>query len=421
MRKSPLLIFLLLLCFNFISAQEKKILFIGNSYTFIEDIPNIFYEAANSTGDNLLVETQTAGSATFEFHATSEVVANKINSDNWDFVVLQGSSVEVGLTGDYFDDNVAPYAQDLCETVKNNSSCSQPVFYNTWGREWGMSSTGPTCANYPWMCTYNGMDDEVTKNYRVLADINDAVISPVGPVWRYLRETFAPVDLYIDDESHQTLEGAYASACTFYATLLRKDPTLITYNPGISLASAAAIRNAVKIVVYDQLSFWKIEEFDPMADFTYTADSSEVTFVNSSVNADTYSWDFGDSNTSTEENPIHTYSEIGDYEVELEVIKCGITHTYITTVSVSSLSLDEFQLSKIKVYPNPTQNMLFIDGVDLSILDSIKFYDLLGRPIDLNFPTNKNSADISNLSSGHYFLELKTKNGLKEVRKVLKK
>ncbi len=44
---------------------------------------------------------------------------------------------------------------------------------------------------------------------------------------------------------------------------------------------------------------------------------ADVKFINKSENAVSYSWDFGDGETSTEENPTHTYAEKGEYEVNL--------------------------------------------------------------------------------------------------------
>lgn len=56
------------------------------------------------------------------------------------------------------------------------------------------------------------------------------------------------------------------------------------------------------------------------ADVVSTEDcTTEVTFNNNSENADDYIWDFGDGNTSTEENPVHNYDEGGTYEVTLVV------------------------------------------------------------------------------------------------------
>ncbi|MEM5564977.1 PKD domain-containing protein [Psychroserpens sp. AS72] len=420
--KSNLFLFLFLLCnIHQSTSQDEKVLFIGNSYTFVENIPNMLYEVANSAGDVLIVEAETTGGGTFEHHATSQDVTNKINSDDWDFIVLQGQSIEVALTGLYFDFNVAPYAAQLIETIRDNNNCTQPIFYNTWGRKFGIS--GSLCTSYPWVCTYEGMDDELAQNYRILADTHDAVISPVGPVWRYLREHIfpVPIELYQIDNSHQSLEGAYASACTFYSIILRKDPTLITYNPGIDPVAAFHIRNAVKVVVYDQLDLWKVGEFDPISSFLYSENNGAVSFTNTSSNATNYAWDFGDGSTSTDENPMHTYSENGDYDVVFTVTACGVSHTYSETISVNSLSLNEHELSELKMFPNPAQNLISFSGFNFENIKSISLYDLLGKKLKINRNQNEMVIDISKLSIGSYFIEFIAKNGSKEIRRVIKK
>lgn len=54
------------------------------------------------------------------------------------------------------------------------------------------------------------------------------------------------------------------------------------------------------------------------ASFTYTNDGREVTFTNTSANATSFAWDFGDGETSTEQNPVHTYETYGKYTVKLK-------------------------------------------------------------------------------------------------------
>ncbi len=62
---------------------------------------------------------------------------------------------------------------------------------------------------------------------------------------------------------------------------------------------------------------------DPDASFKYKCGGCEigdtVQFISTSVNSETFDWDFGDGNTSTEENPVHIYNESGTYNVQLTV------------------------------------------------------------------------------------------------------
>lgn len=419
MKKSSVLIILVLICVQLASSQNKKVLFIGNSYTGYNDLPQMVYETANSTGDGLIIAKSIVGGSNLEFHATNGFTENRINNDSWDFVSIQGSSIGVALTGAYFDTNVAPHAEQIVNLIKTNYSCSQPIFYMTWGRENGV--TGTTCTNYPWVCTYEGMDDALTNNYRDLADANDALISPVGAVWRYLRSNPDEPDLYNVDESHPSEIGTYVAACTFYTIILRKDPTLITYIAGLDSTVATQIKNAVKFIVFDQLSFWKVGEFDPIANFNYTQNNGELTFTNTSDNGVTYVWDFGDTNTSTEENPVHNYAQIGNYDVELTVSKCDVIDTYNATINVSSLSLKDISLKKFKLFPNPTTDIIKIEGLDFQFIEKIRLYNLLGRKMMNSSNFDKEEIDISQLATGSYFVEILTKNGLKEIRRVIKK
>jgi PKD repeat protein len=81
--------------------------------------------------------------------------------------------------------------------------------------------------------------------------------------------------------------------------------------------------------------------------FSYKSNGMEVTFTNLSTVSGTvtYSWDFGDDETSAEENPIHTYATKGEYTVMLTVTdEQGGDHVISTKVAVDKatrISLDD--------------------------------------------------------------------------------
>lgn len=79
----------------------------------------------------------------------------------------------------------------------------------------------------------------------------------------------------------------------------------------------------------------------PIANFIPGINSCQgsVYFSNSSQNSPTaYFWDFGDGNTSTVQNPTHTYNAAGNYTVELEASNINGTHSVKKMVSVNPLS-----------------------------------------------------------------------------------
>lgn len=72
----------------------------------------------------------------------------------------------------------------------------------------------------------------------------------------------------------------------------------------------------------------------PTSGFTYTINNKEVKFNNTAIYAEEYVWDFGDSSSSTEKSPTHTYVSPGKYKVSL-------TSTGITGKTESSIYTEE--------------------------------------------------------------------------------
>lgn len=82
---------------------------------------------------------------------------------------------------------------------------------------------------------------------------------------------------------------------------------------------------------------------DVVASFTSQIENGTVTFTNTSENAGTYSWDFGDDSTpSTLQNPVYTYEESGEYTVSLTASRTSDdeTDTFSETISVTVLDGD---------------------------------------------------------------------------------
>jgi len=79
---------LLFLLFGLAStATVKRVLFIGNSYTAVNNLPNTLLNLALSMGDTILVDNNTPGGFTFNQHSTNATTLAKIQSGNWDFVI----------------------------------------------------------------------------------------------------------------------------------------------------------------------------------------------------------------------------------------------------------------------------------------------------------------------------------------------
>lgn len=262
---------------NCLYAGSKKVLFLGNSYTYVNDLPGMITSCAASTGDTLVYDANMPGGTSVGNHLYSSVSIGKIMLGNWDDVILQGQSIEF-IGSNYY---LPGYADSINGIIKQYNPCGETMFYMTWGYKNGEPSS---CPGSPVFCSYEAMDSAIRTTYRSITDSNKAVLSPVGAVRHYIRHNYPAIDLYQADEQHPSVAGTYAAACCFYAALYRKDPNLITFNPGLPPTDAANIRNAAKIVAFDSLLYWNVGKYD-----TVTSPGCTATGIHSEPDKDTWS------------------------------------------------------------------------------------------------------------------------------------
>jgi PKD repeat protein len=161
------------------------------------------------------------------------------------------------------------------------------------------------------------------------------------------------------------------------------------------------------------------------ASFTQTNGSFTVQFLNNSTNASSYSWNFGDGNTSTSANPSHTYATGGDFTVVLTATNGDCSNTF--TINLTSVAVSEnVAFEDLMVFPNPTENELNIQfsSFDSGIMNATIF-NLAGQVVSAEaFAVNAgnmfHTIDTSNLESGVYFVNLSNNTSNITIR-VIKK
>lgn len=391
----PILLALLL---TVTSTAQTNVLFIGNSYTSANNLQGMVEDVANSAGIALDATAQTVGGGTLYQHSTSAATYAAMGNKNWDYVVFQAQSQEPAFPTGQFNLQTLPYANELVDSCRSIVPCAQPVFFRTWGRKYGDQSN---CINFPPLCTYEGMDSLLHLRYRMMSDSNDAYLSPVGTVWRYLRNTDTTIELYTSDNSHPSLAGTYAAACTFFTLITRENPLNILFDSNLSAGQALAIRQAAKNMVYDSLSLWNVGDFDVNAGFTsqLLADSVTVSITDTSAFADSIFYDFNDGYTSADPNPTHTFYTSGTYTITQYAFRCDKVDTTSLQVTTGIPFGISEQRDPLHVHPRmlksdwPTQ------------LLKAELFNTLGQRIWIATPDNV--PELIDLPTGtytvHYF------------------
>ncbi len=152
-----------------------------------------------------------------------------------------------------------------------------------------------------------------------------------------------------------------------------------------------------------------------VSDFSYTQmpGSTEVDFSDASNALGAfYLWDFGDGDTSVLQNPVHTYSDFGNYEVCLTIATLNnFTCTHCDTVSlVLSDNLIDSADNSITAFPNPVKDKLNIDLNSNSISD-INIFSLTGQIMNYFIHTQQHetkrlTVDTKALPKGIYLLQI---------------
>ena len=123
-------------------SLTKRALFLGNSYTGVNNLPQMVADVTTSTGDTLLFDSNTPGGYTLQGHSTNATSLAKIALSDWDYVVLQEQSQFPSFPISQVETDIFPYAHFLDSIINAENPCVETVFYMTWGRKNGEIAIG---------------------------------------------------------------------------------------------------------------------------------------------------------------------------------------------------------------------------------------------------------------------------------------
>lgn len=180
-------------------AQAKKdslrILFVGNSYTFVSNMPHLVSLISDNTNVKLITSKSTAGGATLSDHwnGTKGLKSKEaIRSGKYDIVVLQDHSMQTIRNKNEF----LKYSKKLSDLAK--AFGVKPYLYVTWARQ--------KVPQY---------QEIITKAYKEASKKNDCELIMVGEAWKLARKLRPDIQLFMSDGSHQSDLGAFLTALVF--------------------------------------------------------------------------------------------------------------------------------------------------------------------------------------------------------------
>lgn len=187
---------------DFTSPRDDalKILFVGNSHTFVNDLPKTFGSLvlAREPTRPLVVKDVTFGGATLDDHLARGVARRAIESERWDYVVLQEQSMLPSTAKDRYERAVRAFDAII------RRAGAKTVLYAVWPHRVGQDPAS------------------LAATYREVAGDVHATLADVGAAWLRAERIDAKVVLYQADGYHPAPAGTYLAACVFYETLVGK-------------------------------------------------------------------------------------------------------------------------------------------------------------------------------------------------------
>jgi hypothetical protein len=219
-------------CSPFTHAPCVRVLFLGNSYTYVNDLPAVFRDLARAGGQNVETSMVANGGETLATHAASPASVNAISGSRWQFVVLQEQSEIPSLEADR-QGQMYPAARVLVGIVR--TAGATPILLQTWAHRDGWPDYG---------LDYGAMQAAVNQGYGAIGAELGVAVAPAGQAWQTVVHQDPSVALWQDDGSHPSAAGTYLVACVLYTRIFGATPVGISATEGLSADLARTLQAA---------------------------------------------------------------------------------------------------------------------------------------------------------------------------------
>lgn len=169
------------------AVKQKKrlrILFIGNSHTYYNDMPNMVARRFRDDGYDCEVTMLAHGGWFLDQHVQEPDVRYNILYGNYDYVVLQEHAHPFGPIDRFYD-----AVRKLNEWIRQANAV--PVIYMTWARE-----------------NEEHLQEMMTSAHEKIAEEIDALIAPVGKYWWTYKRSWPDITMYAEDGAHASASGS---------------------------------------------------------------------------------------------------------------------------------------------------------------------------------------------------------------------
>lgn len=238
-------------------AEERdslRMLWIGNSYTFFNDLPSTVRSIAASQGMRLNITTVVKGGEHLSGHLRNPRLHELLKRGGWDYVVVQEFSAGPAADTRTVARTVYPYAKTIDSLAVKYSPEAKVVFYMTWGHKYGNVYKN----GYALDDDYQTMQERLKTSYLEMAHDNGAWCAPVGMAWQTVRKEHPEYVLYAPDCFHPSPVGSYLAANVIFTTIWQR-PYQTGVDCGLPEDQAEILQQTAQKTVLENMTLLNIK------------------------------------------------------------------------------------------------------------------------------------------------------------------
>lgn len=212
-------------------SADARVLFIGNSFTFQNDLPSMLRELAKANDFRLATQMIAPPGALLESQAADPEVHRRLAS-RWTSVVLQEQSQQASFLPAQSEKTIAAL---LSLRRRAAEAGNTTVLFETWGYRDGDQSNIPND-------TFEAMASRLERGYATFSEKSGIALVPVGHAWARAHREHPDVVLWAGDGKHPTVAGTYLAACVFFVTLFHRSPVGNAYVANLPAKEARTLQ-----------------------------------------------------------------------------------------------------------------------------------------------------------------------------------
>lgn len=378
------------------TSDTVRVLFVGNSFTNFNNLPQVFQLLAGGAGKNVVIGAHMPSGISVGdtvqgamAHMNNPALFNLIRNNTWDYLVLQDNQGRFARAYGVFSSasRVIEGHIRIRDSLLHYHPCAKMIWFAGWAWKAGY----PPYAN-----TGAGIIDNIYNNYRYLLDTASQVIAPIGCAWKRILINNPSIDLWSSDGVHPSLYGTCLTADVIYSTIFKSSASQSTYTAsGLTVAQDSLFKNTAFQTVIDSLHSTRLDSITP-----------SIIQVGNTLTIAGYNncnW-FLNGNFITANSGVLNISQAGNYSaIVYDQNNCVFrTLEYVASIPTYNASITN-ESEQISVFPNPSNGNVTIqskkDGVYLITNELGQTIEL----IKLNATTNF-TYKLDNLSAGVYFI-----------------